>query len=321
MLEETQEEIEDEIIEDETAETEREGAAGNAGDGFRDDSWLTARVRLLREIHFADVPQGYPIVTRFGTRARYRFGSIAARNRQTIILINRLFADPYVPTFVVDGTLAHELAHYAHGFGSGLPRLYRDAHRGGVVDKELEKRGLGEVNARAEQWRKIYWDVFYDAQCDDLVARRASRTDEATARWQAFLMQPDRRTPTELQARFGAHAARLGYAHMPLPFRVEWLAATRRQTAPSYWFARERALRLHGLLADPRVPDQLVDFELAYWLARLSVGESWQAIHAALCRADLSAAAGEALDWRKRRWHAFRLRHHPLNPPPASGRR
>ena len=286
---------------------------------LRNDKWLTERVRLLWDMHFSDVPQGYPIVTRFGTRARLRFGSIAARNGQTIILINRLFADPYVPTFVVDGTLAHELAHYVHGFGSGLPRLYKDAHRGGVVDKELEKRGLGEVNARAEQWRKAYWDAFYDAQCDDIVTRRASRVDDASTRWQTFLAHPERRTATELRERFVQQAVRFGYReHADLPFEVEWLSASRRQTAPSYWFAKDRALRVHGLLADRSAPGLLVDFELSYWLARLTVGGSWQAIHDAMRRADLAATASAALDWRKRRWQGFRQRHHPLNEPRAT---
>ena len=88
----------------------------------RTDAWLTERVRLLREHHFADVPQGYPIVTRFSTRAKYRLGCICARNSTALIQVNRLYADPFVPVYVVDGTLAHELAHYAHGFGSGLPQ-------------------------------------------------------------------------------------------------------------------------------------------------------------------------------------------------------
>jgi hypothetical protein len=284
-----------------------------AAEPLRDDAWLADRVALLRTMHFSDVPQGYPIHTRFGSRARNRFGSIAARNGQTIILINRLFANPYVPAFVVDGTLAHELAHYAHGFGSGLPRLYRDAHRGGVVDKELEKRGLGEVNSRAEQWRKTYWNAFYDAQCADIVTRRDARADDASACWQAFLSHPERRTEAELQERFRLQAARFGYSRERLPFRVEWLHATRRQTAPSYWFAAERALRLHGLLADRRAPGMMVDFELAYWVARFTVGAPWSAIHAALCRVQLADEAAEALNWRKRRWSAFHLKHHPLN--------
>lgn len=47
---------------------------------YRDNVWLAERLRLLWDHHFADVPIGFPISTRFGTRARYRFGSIAARN-------------------------------------------------------------------------------------------------------------------------------------------------------------------------------------------------------------------------------------------------
>src|SRR5579871_2930415 len=284
----------------------------NAAERVRDNAWLAERLRLIWDMHFSDVAQGFPIVTRFGIRAQRRFGSIAARNKTTTILINQLFADPFVPEYVVDGTLGHELAHYAHGFGSGLPRLYRDAHRGGVVDKELEKRGLGEVRVRAEQWRKAYWDAFYDSQCRDLVTRRASRDDDAGSRWSAFLNLPDRRAEAELQARFMQQAARFGHVREVPPFRVEWLHATRRQTAPSYWFARERTLRLHGLLADRRVPGQLLDFELSYWLARLTVGDSWQSIHAALCRVQLDDMAAEALNWRKRRWPAFLLKHHPL---------
>src|SRR5205085_12251442 len=138
-------------------------------------------------------------ITRFGIRARNRFGSIGAQDQKTIILVNRLFADPLVPVFVVDGTLAHELAHYAHGFGSGLPKLYADPHRGGVVDKELEKRGLGEVTIKAEQWRAAYWDTFYTERCADIVARRAARSDRTDALWDTLLLRPDVRTEEELQ--------------------------------------------------------------------------------------------------------------------------
>jgi hypothetical protein len=279
----------------------------------RDDAWLLERTHLLREMHFADVAQGYPIVTRFGIRARYRFGSIAARDKKSVILVNHLFADLYVPTFVVDGTLAHELAHYAHGFGSGLPRLYDDPHRGGVVDKELEKRGLGEVNAKAEQWRKAYWDAFYTQRCADIVARHAARSDRTDALWDTVLLRPDVRTEEELQKRFARVGRRFGFdAEDLLPFEVEWLRATRRQQGLSYWFAREGVLRLHGLLADRRVPEVVVDFELAYWLARLTFGAKWETVHRALCRADLVSVAEDGLRWRRHAWTAFRNRHHPL---------
>jgi hypothetical protein len=275
---------------------------------------LAERVRLLWDVHFADVARGYPIVTRFSTRAQYRFGSIAARSGRTIILINRLFANAFVPEYVVDATLGHELAHYAHGFGSGLPQLYADAHRGGVVDRELERRGLGEISERAEAWRKQHWATYYSAQCADLLARREARGDDAQSRWDAILHRADSRREAELKARCARIQRRLEphLSSAASGITVEWLAATVRQTAPSYWYAGTRTLRIHGLLCDRRVPDAILDFELAYWLTRLSVGARWQSIHAILAATGLAPLAEEALTWRRRRWNAFLTRNHPL---------
>jgi len=278
----------------------------------RDEVWLAERVRLLWEMHFADVPKGLSIVTHFGTRARYRFGSIVARGGKAVITVNQLFADPFVPTYVVDGTLAHELAHYAHGFGSGLPRLHAHAHRGGVVDRELETRGLGELNAKAAQWREAYWDAFHAARCGDLTTRRAAREDDTAARWNAFLDRSGNRTEAELRGRLALLAPLFGFTSDAPPFAVEWLRATRRQAGLSYWYARTRTVRLHGLLADRRVPGVVVDFELSYWLARRVAGERWQNIHAVLCRTEQGRVADDALRWRCSAWTAFRNRHHPL---------
>ncbi len=282
-------------------------------EAIRDNQWLTERLELLWDIHFADVPLGFPIVTRFGMRAQRRFGSIAARNGNTIILINQLFADPFVPEYVVDGTLGHELAHYAHGFGSGLPRLYADPHRGGVVDKEMEKRGLGEVNRKADLWREAHWDAFYESRCADIVSRKTARNENHAECWNALLCHPNARPLSELRELLWKLAPRLGYtAQDKLPFEVEWLLATRRQGGTSYWFSQTRVVRLHGLLADRRVPTTVVEFELAYWLTRCQVGDRWQTIYTALGKAGLSTLAEEALLWRKRSWPTFLKRHHPL---------
>ncbi len=289
------------------------GLDGEILQEIRDDRWLTNRVRLLRENHFGDVPQGYPIITQFSTRAKYRLGCIAARDGKALIQVNRLYADPFVPTYVVDGTLAHELAHYAHGFGSGLPRLYEHAHRGGVVDKELEKRGLGPLYLRAEQWRKAHWDSFYQSRCSDLIARQSAQSEDVAARWNTFLLTPSRRPLSEVQASHARLATLLAQhtPRMPL-FTIEWLHATTRQNFPSYWYAQSRILRLHGLLSDRRVPDEILDFEIAYWLCRQAVGEPWQRIHALLCKSNLDTSAANALAWRKKNWKTFCSRYHPL---------
>ncbi len=279
----------------------------------RDTGWLVERVRLLRENHFADVAQGYPIVVRFGTRAQRRFGSITGRNGISYITVNQLYANPDVPVYVVDETLAHELAHYAHGFGSGLPRLYADPHRGGVVDKELEKRGLGEVHQKAETWRETHWGNVYGECCDDIVQRKAAKTTLTNEVWDAFLNRPGNRTAEELNGRLALLAPRLGYPpELALPFTVEWLRATTRQASPSYYLAKSRLVQVHGLLADRRVPGAALDFELAYWLARRAYGASWKSVYAALCAAKLDSMADEALKWRKTKWTAFCTRNHPL---------
>ena len=285
----------------ETSETER-----------RNDAWLTERIQLLWENHFADVPKGFPIVTRFGSRARYRFGSIAARNGKSLILINQLFAAPNVPTYVVDATLAHELAHYAHGFGSGLPRKYAHAHRGGVVDTELEKRGLGELSAKAERWRKAHWEEFHFTQCDDLSEQREQKQNLLDARWDSWLHRPQSRPETELCERLRTLLPKFGLKPADCDFMVEWLRASPRQAGLSYWFASEKILRVHGLLADRRIPDSVLDFQIAYWIARQKVGAAWPKVSAELSRAGLQTLMEEERNWRSHSWTQFFNRNHPL---------
>jgi hypothetical protein len=279
----------------------------------RDNGWLTERLKTIRSVHFADVAHGYPIEIRFGTRARYRFGSIAARKGKTIILINRLFADTSVPDYVIDSTIAHEMAHYAHGFGSGLPRLFTDPHRGGVVDRELERRGLTAVTQLSEDWRKANWEPLYSRLCGDIEARREFRLDESSERWQQVLGAPNARSEQELRERLHVVLKRIGALAGSRVFEVQWLEATTKQCGTSYWFQRTGTVRLHGLLADRRVPDCVVEFELAYWAMRHRVGSSWPAIHLALQQAGFGSMADEALRWRRSSWTSFRRRRHPLN--------
>ncbi len=282
---------------------------------LRDNRWLTDRLNIIRSVHFADVANGYPIEIRFGIRARYRFGSIAARNRKTIILINQLFADSTVPEYVIDSTIGHEMAHYAHGFGSGLPRLYSDPHRGGVVDLELHRRGLTAVTQRSEDWRAAHWEDLYTSRCADLEARRESRNEAISARWQAVLAAPNARTEQELRQRLHGIFKRIGAASRTPVFEVGWLEASAKQCGTSYWFQRTGTVRLHGLLADRRVPECVVDFELLYWVMRRRIGGSWPAIHLALKQAGFEKTADEALRWRRSSWTSFRRRRHPLNDP------
>ncbi len=85
--------------------------------------------------------------------------------RHTLIGINSLLRLPAVPPLIVEVTIAHELVHYAHGFGSPLPRKYRYPHRGGVVERELRRRGLGEKLAEYSRWLEEHWFPLYDHIC------------------------------------------------------------------------------------------------------------------------------------------------------------
>ncbi len=279
---------------------------------IRSDAWLSERIDLLWKVHFSDVPRGYPIVTRFGSRARYRFGSIATRKGCAVILVNRLFSDSFVPTYVVDGTLVHELAHYAHGFGSGLPRLHEHAHRGGVVERELETRGLVELMRRADAWRDANWEAFYARECDDLSSRRMERQQGDTARWRAFLCREGARSEAELAQWLLLLAPRFGYTPAQLPFRVVWLLATPRQNGLSYLYSRCGEVRVHALASHPRLPIAVLQYEIAYWLARGKVGSRWQAIEEAIRAAGMGPVLEEAVRWRRCAWARFRTRHHPL---------
>ena len=127
---------------------------------MRTNHWLAERLDAIHRQYYPDVPIKNVIMVRFGQASRTRFGSIIARPRPghaqpvSLITINSLFKDEEVPEYVIDATLAHEFAHYAHGFHSPLERLYAYPHRGGIVDKEIIKRGAGEILRLQKEWTK-----------------------------------------------------------------------------------------------------------------------------------------------------------------------
>src|SRR5438067_1493992 len=75
---------------------------------------------------------------------KLRLGLISTCDVQLTIRIgiNSLLALPEAPHCLTLITVAHELVHYWHGFGSPLPRRYQHPHRGGIVTRELKERGL-----------------------------------------------------------------------------------------------------------------------------------------------------------------------------------
>ncbi len=82
----------------------------------------------------------------------------------SFIGINSLLQHKDIPDEVLITTIAHELVHYTHGFGSPLPRLYEHPHANRVVDIELEQRGLGNALLQSNKWIDAHWYDFYAIQ-------------------------------------------------------------------------------------------------------------------------------------------------------------
>jgi len=128
----------------------------------RNNKWLAQKLDLLWQKYFFDVAKVNKVEIIFGRIARFRFGSITSKKKKwrekpkTLIRITGLFRDSKIPVAVVKYTVAHELVHYAHGFSSPHVKLHRYPHEGGVVNKELAKRGLGKLVLAYKKWLKDY---------------------------------------------------------------------------------------------------------------------------------------------------------------------
>ncbi|MFA6296038.1 MAG: hypothetical protein WC663_01675 [Patescibacteria group bacterium] len=126
---------------------------------MRDNNWLKQRLLFFLQNHFSDVPIKNEIVILFGRKAKARLGSIKLnpKNNQTVITLTSYFKDEKIPQFVVDGTIIHELVHYAHGFNSPLAQSFRHPHKGGIIRSEMAKRGLEEYFVKSKIWLKQNW--------------------------------------------------------------------------------------------------------------------------------------------------------------------
>lgn len=146
----------------------------------RDNIWLQQRLDALWQRYFANVERPNQVLVRFGQKSRTRLGSIGMEGWKgltplgrkpgraytsrlkveqgtSVVTLTGYFKDPRVPEYVVDATIGHELVHYAHGFHSPHPQLYRHPHQGGIVDKELMRRGMGDILIQQRKWLKTEW--------------------------------------------------------------------------------------------------------------------------------------------------------------------
>ncbi len=125
---------------------------------MRDNNFLRERLEYIWSNAFNDVERKNKINIRFKGKWKNKFGHIKKiKDEGSEIVINGYFKNSIVPEYIVDLTIAHELVHYSHGFNSPLPRLYKHPHKGGIVNKDLKKRGFSEVLKLERKWIKEEW--------------------------------------------------------------------------------------------------------------------------------------------------------------------
>jgi len=132
---------------------------------MRDDKWLFQQLDEVWETFFPDMPQDNDVRIVWGRRARQRLGSISQDKTNkggTLVTINALFRDEQIPEYVIQATIAHELAHYAHGFHSPLERRFDKPHEGGVVHHELDERGARKLELMSKRWLKENWREYLE---------------------------------------------------------------------------------------------------------------------------------------------------------------
>jgi len=147
----------------------------------RDQRWLSGQLDYIWDTWFQDVERVTPISIRYVRPWKRRLAVIylTEDDRRSFIGVNRLLSDSRVPYTVCLVTIAHELAHYTHGFGSHHPRRYRHPHRGNVVQRELTRRGLGaELRFYTEWTNEAWFDFLAELAAESTVKLSTPQADE-----------------------------------------------------------------------------------------------------------------------------------------------
>ncbi len=135
---------------------------------MRDDQWLVERLNQIWHMLFPEVERQNNVVIRFKGKWKNKFGHIKRlKNQDTEIVINSLFKNELVPEYIIDTTIAHELVHYSHGFQSPLPKKYNHPHAGGIVRRELIRRGFSHMTTKEKTFVKKEWPRMFKELCPE----------------------------------------------------------------------------------------------------------------------------------------------------------
>jgi len=129
---------------------------------MRDDLWLIGKLDFLWSIFFTDIEKRNEVKIVFKGKWKNKFAHIKKKKDHTEIAINGLFRNEKVPDYIVELAIAHELAHYMHGFQSPYERKFKYPHKGGVVNKELKYRGFSSYIKNEKKWIREEWFKLYE---------------------------------------------------------------------------------------------------------------------------------------------------------------
>jgi len=127
---------------------------------MRDNYWLIQRLDQIWNLLFPEVERKNKVIIRFKGKWKNKFGHIQKKGDSSEIVINGYFSDERIPEFIIDLTIAHELIHYMHGFNSPHKQMFKHPHKGGIVRKELLRRGFGHMIRRERDFIKREWPLF-----------------------------------------------------------------------------------------------------------------------------------------------------------------
>jgi hypothetical protein len=124
---------------------------------MRNNKWLEDRFNKMWVLLFPEIKRKNKVIVKFKGKWKNKFGHIKKIGGDTEIVINGFLKNEIIPEYIIDITIAHEVIHYMHGFNSPLKRQFKYPHKGGVVNRELLKRGFGHMLRLEREFIKKEW--------------------------------------------------------------------------------------------------------------------------------------------------------------------
>jgi hypothetical protein len=124
------------------------------------DNFLAKKAASLIRENFSEKGVTNFLVVKTGHRWKRTLGHIKTlehRDYGSVIEINPMLFDLDVPGYVLEYVIMHELTHYFQGFASNHEKKHKYPHKGGTVDKELDRLGWKEIRENSDKWLKENW--------------------------------------------------------------------------------------------------------------------------------------------------------------------